>query len=188
MKSIIKITFSIILLFFCCFDASARNKRTKTDAPPSAFMRHFAWGIDVGSSIDISGNDLSSLDISAYFGYKNSIIRTLGAGVDIRSSLGNSHTLMPIYAMIRSDFTNKNPLCFLESRIGYSFNTLNTIEKENGLFFSVGIGFNLFTSSTVKSHIILSYTYNELKADDLLEYTRYINNLSAMSIRIGVNF
>lgn len=178
----------IVLLASIGFSAEARKVKEKKPTPPSLFMRHFAWGVDVGSSIDVSGNDLSSIDISAYFGYKNSIIRTLGAGVDIRNSLGNSHTMIPVYAMIRTDFSTTPSLCFLESRIGHSFNTLNATTEENGLFFSFGVGFNLFTSSTVKSHIVLCYTYNELNPDNLLEYTRFKHNLSAMSIRIGVNF
>ena len=154
----------------------------------SAFMKHFAWGIDVGSSIDLSGNDLSSIDISAYFGYKNAILRTLGIGVDLRNSLGNSHTMIPVYAMLRTNFSSSVTLCFADIRSGYSFNTLNTADKSNGLFLSAGLGFNLYTSASVKSHIILSYSFNELKPDYSLGFPRFTHSLSAMSVKIGVNF
>ncbi|MDD6777566.1 MAG: hypothetical protein PUD91_00830 [Bacteroidales bacterium] len=151
-------------------------------------LRHFAWGIDVGSSIDLSGNDLSSIDISTYFGYKNSVIRTLGVGVDLRNSLGNSCTMIPVYAMLRTNFSSALTLCFADIRSGYSFNSLNTAAKSNGLFLSAGLGFNLYTSATVHSHIILSYSYNDLKPDDSLGFPRFTHSLSAMSVKIGVNF
>ena len=151
-------------------------------------LRHFAWGVDVGSSIDLSGNDLSSLDISTYFGYKNSVIRTLGVGVDLRNSLGNSCTMIPVYAMLRTNFSSAVTLCFADIRSGYSFNSLNTTDSSNGLFLSAGLGFNLYTSLKVKSHIILSYSYQELKPDMALGFPRFTNSLSTMSVKIGVNF
>lgn len=152
------------------------------------FMDHFTWGVDAGSSIDISGNDLSSIDISAFFGYKNSIIQALGVGAGINSALGNNHALYPAFVLLRVDLTTSPSLCFIETRMGYSFNSLNTETKQDGVFGSLGVGFNLFKSSKVKSHIILAYTYSKLTADNSLEYTRFSKDLSAMSIRIGVNF
>ena len=182
MKHIITIVIAITAILTC---HAAKPTAVSTQ---SAFMKHFAWGIDVGSSIDLSGNDLSSIDISAYFGYKNAILRTLGIGVDLRNSLGNSHTMIPVYAMLRTNFSSSVTLCFADIRSGYSFNTLNTADKSNGLFLSAGLGFNLYTSASVKSHIILSYSFNELKPDDSLGFPRFTHSLSAMSVKIGVNF
>ncbi|MGN1245940.1 MAG: hypothetical protein ACI4UN_04835 [Muribaculaceae bacterium] len=183
MKHIISLIIALATIFAC------HAAKPASAAPSqSSFMKHFAWGIDVGSSIDLSGNDLSSIDISTYFGYKNSILRTLGIGVDLRNSLGNSCTMIPVYAMLRTNFSSTVTLCFADIRSGYSFNTLNTAEKSNGLFLSAGIGFNLYTSASVKSHIILSYSYNELKPDNSLGFPRFSHNLSAMSVKIGVNF
>lgn len=182
MKHIITIVIALTAILTC---HAAKPTAVSTQ---SSFMKHFAWGIDVGSSIDLSGNDLSSIDISAYFGYKNAILRTLGIGVDLRNSLGNSHTMIPVYAMLRTNFSSSVTLCFADIRSGYSFNTLNTTGKSNGLFLSAGIGFNLYTSASVKSHIILSYSFNELKPDDSLGFPRFTHSLSAMSVKIGVNF
>ena len=182
MKHIITIVIAITAILTC---HAAKPTAVSTQ---SSFMKHFAWGIDVGSSIDLSGNDLSSIDISAYFGYKNAILRTLGIGVDLRNSLGNSHTMIPVYAMLRTNFSSSVTLCFADIRSGYSFNTLNTADKSNGLFLSAGLGFNLYTSASVKSHIILSYSFNELKPDDSLGFPRFTHSLSAMSVKIGVNF
>ena len=182
MKHIITIVIAITAILTC---HAAKPTAVSTQ---SSFMKHFAWGIDVGSSIDLSGNDLSSIDISAYFGYKNAILRTLGIGVDLRNSLGNSHTMIPVYAMLRTNFSSSVTLCFADIRSGYSFNTLNTADKSNGLFLSAGLGFNLYTSASVKSHIILSYSFNELKPDYSLGFPRFTHSLSAMSVKIGVNF
>ena len=183
MKPIITLIITIVTAIAC-----HAAKPAATQSTQSSFMKHFAWGVDAGSSIDLSGNDLSSIDISAYFGYKNSILRTLGVGVDLRNSLGNSHTMMPVYVMLRTNFSSSVTLCFADIRSGYSFNTLNTAAKSNGLFLSAGIGFNLYTSATVHSHIILSYSYNELKPDNSLGFPRFTHSLSAMSVKIGVNF
>ena len=182
MKHIITLVIAFATILTC---HAAKPAAVSTQ---SAFMKHFAWGIDVGSSIDLSGNDLSSIDISAYFGYKNAILRTLGIGVDLRNSLGNSHTMIPVYAMLRTNFSSSVTLCFADIRSGYSFNTLNTTDKANGLFLSAGLGFNLYTSASVKSHIILSYSFNELKPDYSLGFPRFTHSLSAMSVKIGVNF
>ena len=171
MKHIITLIITLVTAIAC-----HAAKPAATQSTQSSFMKHFAWGVDAGSSIDLSGNDLSSIDISAYFGYKNSILRTLGVGVDLRNSLGNSHTMMPVYVMLRTNFSSSVTLCFADIRSGYSFNTLNTAAKSNGLFLSV------------HSHIILSYSYNELKPDNSLGFPRFTHSLSAMSVKIGVNF
>ena len=172
MKHIITIVIALAAILTC------HATKPTAVSTQSSFMKHFAWGIDVGSSIDIS----------AYFGYKNAILRTLGIGVDLRNSLGNSHTMIPVYAMLRTNFSSSVTLCFADIRSGYSFNTLNTTDKANGLFLSAGLGFNLYTSASVKSHIILSYSFNELKPDYSLGFPRFTHSLSAMSVKIGVNF
>lgn len=173
-----------IIMILSAFNADAGER----DELPTLFMRHFTWGVDAGSSIDVSGNDLSSLDMEAFFGYKNDIIQALGVGVGLHSALGNSNSMIPAFALCRVNLRSYKPLLFVETRIGYSFNSLNTAVKQDGVYSSVGIGFNLYMSKKVKSHIALLYSYSGLKADSSEGYVKYAHSLSAMSIRIGVSF
>ena len=128
--------------------STAALAETMPDAPKKegGIMKHFSWGADIGSSIDMSGNDMSSIEIDAYFGYKNDVIRTLGIGAGIKSAIGNSYTFLPVYAMLRTSFTSRPSLCFLDMRLGYSFNTLKDDVTQNSFFGSAGLGFNLYTS------------------------------------------
>lgn len=183
----LKIILSVALCLSAIFHIGAKNNDTSSYTP-SEFMKHFTWGVDAGSSIDISGNDLSTIDMEAFVGYKSNIIQALGAGVGLHSALGNSFSLIPAYALLRTNLSPNNSLCFIETRIGYSFNSFNTDNSQNGIYCSAGFGFNLYTSEKVKSHIVLSYTFSGLKSIPTENYTKYEHNLSAMSIRIGVSF
>ena len=159
-----------------------------TDNAP-AQPNHFTWGADIGSSIDMSGNDMSSIDIDAHFGYKNGIIRTLGVGAGIKSAIGNSYTAIPVYAMLRTSFTRNPTLCFFDLKMGYSFNTLTDGINQNSFYGSAGLGFNLYTTQEFKSHIILAYTFMNMDSyystDNIYNN---INNYSGLSVKIGINF
>ena len=151
-------------------------------------LKPFTFGAEVGASIDMSGNDMSSIEIDAYFGYKNDVIRTLGIGAGIKSAIGNSYTFLPVYAMLRTSFTSRPSLCFLDMRLGYSFNTLKDDVTQNSFFGSAGLGFNLYTSHEFKSHIILAYTFMNMEDYHSGEYLNELNNFNGMSVRIGISF
>lgn len=186
MKS--RIVFSILTSFIAAFSLAAKNDANTPPHSTSSFMKHFTWGVDAGSSIDISNNDLSTIDTEAFFGYKNNIVQALGVGVGLHSALGNSFTLIPAYAIVRTNLSTNHPLCFVETRLGYSFNSFNDGESQNGIYCSAGLGFNLYTSEKVKSHIVLSYSFSGLNAIIAENYTRYEHSLSAMSVKIGISF
>ena len=178
----------ILLSFAAVFSLAAKNDANNSSYAPSNFMKHFTWGVDAGSSIDISGNDLSSIDTEAFLGYKNNIVQALGVGVGLHSALGNSFTLIPTYAIVRTNLSVNHPLCFVETKLGYSFNSFNNGESQNGIYCSAGIGFNLYTSEKVRSHIVLSYSFSGLNPITAENYTRYEHSLSAMSVKIGISF
>ncbi|MEG2243087.1 MAG: hypothetical protein RSC87_06330 [Muribaculaceae bacterium] len=156
--------------------------------PIDKFIQHFVWGADIGSSIDMSGNDMSSIDIDAYFGYKNSFIRTLGVGASIHTALGNSNMAIPVYLIFRSSFRSQPSLCFLDLRAGYSFNSISSSYNQSGAYGSIGVGFNLSFSKKFNSHIILAYNFIQLKPYGEGENYVDLNNLSAMAVKIGVSF
>ncbi len=174
--------FIVAMLSF--FNVMADNETTKTNTK----INHFTWGADIGSSIEMSGNDMSSVDIDAYFGYKSNTIRTIGVGAGIKSAIGNSYSFIPVYAILRTSFTNKPTLCFLDLRLGCSFNSLKEDATQRSFYGSTGIGFNLYTTKEFKSHIILSYTFMNMDSYYIGDLRNDINNYSSMSIRIGISF
>lgn len=181
------LTIAIAAALLCAASAKAGDGRDSV-ALAAGLPSHFTWGVEAGSSIDLSGNDLSSIDISAFFGYRCDYLQALGVGAGIHTALGNSNTMIPVYALARVSFAAKPRLCFLEGRVGYSVNTLEDDCSQNGIYFSAGVGFNLYQSRGVSSHIVLSYTYSELTPEEASGYTRYEKNFNAMSVRIGVSF
>lgn len=149
---------------------------------------HFTWGVDVGSSIDLGGNDMSTFDADAILGYKNSFWQMLGVGAGVRKAFDNEYTFIPVFANLRTSFRNKPSLFFFDGRIGYSFNTLGDSGSQGGFIFSVGCGINLSVSKGLRSHIIVGYSYYGLKKaeDNSVPYEG--KNIDYAMLRIGLNF
>lgn len=182
-----KYVLTIILMLTISLSLSAKDAVTQNTGIGS-FFNHFVWGADIGSSIDLSSNDMSSIDINAYFGYKNAIIRALGVGAGIQSAFGNNHTLIPVYVLFRSSFRKQPSLCFLDLRGGYSFNRFRSNYTQSGAFASAGVGFNLFSNSKFNSHIIMAYNFFQMDSYGSETEHYDVNNLSSVSIRLGISF
>jgi hypothetical protein len=130
---------------------------------PNYDLGHFTWGADLGSSVDLTANDMTSVDLHAYFGYKDSWLRFLGAGVGVNSMISNQSRCYPIYAMVRTSFSNKPQLCFFDARVGFAFNNIMSYKSQTDFYGSIGIGITLAKGRKFSSHIILSYTYMPLQ-------------------------
>lgn len=149
---------------------------------------HFTWGADVGGAIDMSSNDMSAINLDAYFGYKNSFVRVAGVGAGIDMMVSNSSRLFPVYAIFQSGFRNSPSLCFLDVRAGCSFNNLVANENQSGFYGSLGVGFNLACGKHFRSHVILSYNYIGLDSYSAAGYHYDLSDLHMANIRIGVSF
>lgn len=155
----------------------------------NSYVKHFAWGIDAGSAIDMTGNDMSAIDISAAFGYSGPYVRLVGLGASIDMMVSSSSTTYPVYAIFRSDFSRVPRLCFLELRGGASFSNIDNFERQTTPFGSIGIGVTLAKGRTFMSHVVLSYNYTKL--DDVMlpdESVRRIHDLQYAAIKIGISF
>ncbi len=163
-----------------------------TNAAPrkfgAKFRRHFTWGVDVGASIDLSGEDMSTFDAETYFGYKGGWVRTAALGAGIHKAFGNKYTFIPLYAMLRTSFRKKPSLLFFELKLGYSFNTLADSGSFGGAYGSAGLGFNLAMTKTFQSHIVLSYSYFTLHSarDMAIPYSG--DNINSAVLKFGINF
>ena len=150
---------------------------------------HFAWGAEVGSTIDMSGNEMSSIDINAAFGlsYKWLSFAGIGAGANIMVS--NSCHTYPIYAVLRTDFSKLVKVMFIDLRGGIALNYLDENICQTGGYISPSIGFNLASGATFRSYITVGYTYisrkDEVRPDEtILPY----KSLSMATVRLGVAF
>lgn len=152
--------------------------------------KRFAWGIGAGSSIDMTGNDMSSLDINAYVGYSGPYVRFAGIGAGIDMMVSSSSNVYPVYALFRTDFRPVPQLYFLELRGGVAFSNIESFPMQTTPCGSVGFGVTLAKGRTFSSHIILSYNYTKL--DDVVlpddQGTVRIHDLQYASIGIGVTF
>jgi len=149
---------------------------------------HFAWGAGIGSVIDMSGNDMSAIDLSAYFGYKGAAIQMAGIGASIDMAVNNGSRMFPVYAILRTNFRKHPSRCFMEVKAGCAFNNLYDNETQQGFYGSLGAGVNLATGRSFRSYVLLSYVYNHLRPYGTEAKTVSLSDLHLASISIGVSF
>lgn len=157
-------------------------------APTEKIGGHFAWGAEAGGSIDMTSNDMSTLNLDAFFGYRNSWIDVAGVGAGIHVMVSNSCRSFPIYGLFRTSFRSQPSLFFMDLRAGCVYNNNNGTPSSARLYVAPGVGFNLARSKSFTSFITLSYEFNgmrEYKKDgDLFK----IANLDLAMIKIGICF
>lgn len=162
------------------------TENTNVDGNPLA---HFTWGVDAGSSIDLTGQELTSIDIDANFGYKNPIIDFLGVGATIKMMTINSSRAYPIYAMLRTSFSPTPTLCFWEMKAGVEFLNLHDKSSQTNAYIGTALGITLAKGKTFTSHITVGYEFTPIK--------NYVNadgnevrmkDLHVASLKIGINF
>lgn len=149
---------------------------------------HFAWGAEIGGGIDLTSNDLSSVNLGAYFGYRNSWIDMLGIGAEVNMMVSNSVRAFPVYAVFRTGFSKKPTLLFMDLRGGVVFNNLSYGDSQTRAYVSPGIGLNLAGGKTFQSYITISYVYNGLKPFELADRSIDVNGLSMACVRLGIRF
>lgn len=161
-----------------------------TKSSVSVMKKRFSWGIDAGSAIDMTGNDMSALAISACLGYSGPYVRFAGIGAGIDMMVSSSSSSYPVYAVFRTDFRPTPQLCFLDLRGGVAFNNIESYPMQTTPFGAVGLGVTLAKGRTFSSHIIISYNYIKLDDVRLVEDQEpiRIHDLQYASIGIGVTF
>lgn len=149
---------------------------------------HFVWGAEVGGAIDLTSNNLSSINLDAYFGYKNSWINAVGVGASVNMMVSNSVRSFPVYGIFRTDFSSKPRLLFMDMRGGIAINNISHGTSQTSLYLSPGVGINLARGKSFCSYLTLSYVYNGLKQFDLGDRTCDVDGLSMACLRIGISF
>ncbi|MDE7402488.1 MAG: hypothetical protein K2M87_03650 [Muribaculaceae bacterium] len=150
---------------------------------------HFTWGAEVGSSLDLTSHDLTTIDIDAFLGYKSKLIKLIGIGAGIHRSIHTGNNFIPVYLSFRSSFRSKPSPCFLSVKAGYSFNRVYGAKKSDGdVTASLGLGINLQQSRIAQSYVIISGTYQYFNRG--LVSTTDLNRryIFFATLAIGVNF
>lgn len=177
-----------ILILLCLIAVTLSSRAERPSFKSSDSLSNFSWGIEAGGGIDMTSHDMSTIDINAYFGYRNSWIDVLGAGASINMMVNNSSRAFPVYVIFQSSFRSVPSLAFFDFRGGVAFNNTQYDRQNADFYISPGVGFNLARGKSFRSYMTLSYVYNGFKTfqrDDRLES---ISGLSMACIRIGVNF
>ncbi len=149
---------SLLLALICCMVSYAQEQSEATA------WNHFVWGAEAGGAIDMTSNDMSTINLDAFFGYKNSWINALGIGASVNIMVSNSVRSFPVYAMFRTGFKKTPTLLFMDLRGGCVFNNINNNTQQTRLYLSPGVGINLARGRSFTSYITVSYVYNGLSS------------------------
>lgn len=149
---------------------------------------HFAWGAEVGSSIDMSGHDMSSIDFNASFGLSCGWFSFIGVGAGANIMVNNSNRTYPMFATIRTDFSKFVKFLFIDLRGGVALNYFDDDSHQTGAYVAPSLGFNLATGKTFRSYITLGYTYLGRHDITVEEETRALPSLSMATLRLGICF
>lgn len=168
--------------------ASEQSGTSATTVPDTPFSRHFTWGASLGSSIDMTGQDMTAVDIDAFFGYKGNYIRFAGLGTGIRMMVSNSSRSYPVYAMLRTSFTKSPSFLYLELKGGVGFTNLYTDIYQRNFVGGVTLGFTLAHSRTFSSNFSLGYEYMPLSNGKIDGNDTKFKDIHYASIRIGASF
>ncbi len=149
---------------------------------------HFAWGADAGTSIDMVGNNCSSVDFNAGFGMRRGWINFLGVSAGVQINVTNSVRTYPLALEFRTNFRDRPSLFFLDLRGGMAYSHSLDSKEQYCRYGFAGVGLNLARSINFTSWLMLGYTFRERKEtgpDDLVFNTPDIH---AVTCRLGVTF
>lgn len=186
MKLPAKLLFALLSLIIS-FGASADDPWTPRHRQAPRGVR-FAWGAEVGSNIDMSGNEMSSVDFNASAGISYNWISFAGVGAGANIVISNSCRTYPVFADIRTDFSQLVKFFFVDFRAGVALNYLKDNKNQTGAYISPSLGFNLASGRTFRSYLTLGYTYISRKDITSGEDVTHYGPLSMATVRLGIAF
>ncbi|MDE6277117.1 MAG: hypothetical protein K2M06_03325 [Muribaculaceae bacterium] len=148
----------------------------------------FRWGADVGGTIDLTGQDASSYDISISFGFSRKWINFLGFGAKAAFSVSNSNRAFPLFLNFRTNFKNRPSIVFWDLKGGLALNYPGDNRSHAGAYASTGVGFYLARSATFSSHVLLAYTFRQQDASWTPDGAPALKDLHMATLKIGVMF
>ncbi|MDE6555501.1 MAG: hypothetical protein K2K55_00890 [Duncaniella sp.] len=153
----------------------------------SSAKARFAWGAEIGTGVDMSSDDMSTLNIAAYAGCKMPWLTFVGLGTGIDSYMSQSYNSYPIYFLARTSFSPKPRLMFGELRVGMAINEVTGQATQTGLYLRPGLGFQLAVGKGFRSYLMISYLYNSLRFPSPKVDTT-IHGLNQAVLTLGISF
>lgn len=149
---------------------------------------HFTWGADLGSTMDLTNQSLTSFDLSACFGYRHKAMRFIGLGAGINVMVTNASRAYPVFAQVRTTFTPQNKLIFMDVKAGIAFLNLYDTVSRKPFYGCLGVGVTLASGLNFSSHIIFSYNFMPTGNIVVPEQPRPIKPFHGAAIRLGAAF
>lgn len=149
---------------------------------------HLAWGLDVGSSIDLTTQDMSTLNADAYVGFRKGIMDVVGIGAGLHAMVNNSSYSYPLYVIARTSFRKKPSLVFADLRVGMAFNSLFGQSANTAFYINPSVGFNLATGRKFRSYLSVGYSYNGVEHRNDPDMMHKIHHLNMANVHLGVSF
>lgn len=155
----------------------------------SCRSQSFTWGLDVGSSIDLTAQDMSTINGDAYFGLRTPVTEVIGVGAGIHAMVGNNSFTYPLYAIVRTSFSRKPRLVFGEIRGGVALNTFfGASGTQIAFFLNPSVGFHLATGRTFRSYLAVGYELNTAASDPDPVTGKTLGSISCANVRLGITF
>ncbi|MCM1338035.1 MAG: hypothetical protein NC187_10230 [Candidatus Amulumruptor caecigallinarius] len=147
-----------------------------------------AWGVDIGSSIDLTTQDMSTLNADAYVGVRTGIMDVVGIGAGAHAMVNNSSATYPVYVVARTSFRRKPSLVFADLRVGMAFNSMFGQSTNTAFYIAPSVGFNLATGRKFRSYLTVGYSFNGVEHRTDPDMMHKIHHLDMATVRIGIAF
>lgn len=147
-----------------------------------------AWGVDAGSSIDLTTQDMSTLNADAYVGFRKGIMDVVGVGAGLHAMVNNSSYCYPLYVIARTSFRTKPSLLFLDMRVGVAFNSLYGHSANTAFYINPSVGFNLATGRKFRSYLSIGYSFNGVEHRTDPDMMHKIHHLDMANVHLGITF
>lgn len=158
------------------------------DKAASLTLSHFTWGAEMGSSIDLSSRNLSTFDLDILLGYKNSYINVAGIGAGVHRTIATGTNFIPVYGVLRTSFSQKPSLFFMNLQFGYSFNTIENSDLFGDFSGALGAGINLSRSKMTRSYLLLSVGFRYFNEAHRSQTSLDTSCVVIGRLSVGVNF
>lgn len=167
---------------------SMNETSSQTVTPGLRSPGHFTWGVDISSGVDLTENDMTMFSLGAGFGYRGGWLQFAGVGASIISMMNNSSRCYPVYAVVRTSFSSRPQLCFMELRGGVSFNSILESKSQSGAYVSAGCGITLARSRSFSSYIMVRGVVMPVKGVFEDETMNFRYTLGFACIGLGIAF
>lgn len=149
----------------------------------------FSWGAQIGGSIDMSAQNMSTIDFTVTAGMRHAWIKMLGVGTGAHIMVSNSCRTYPIFAAFRTDFSStRRRLLFMDTRLGIAANSFPAEVNHTGFYGYGGLGINLATGVKFASFISIGYTFVERGTISHGDTSSYLPHIHFASVSLGVHF